>query len=185
MVGNSIDTFLAITEHLKRSNVPFNIGIKDILKRSSERFRSKKNDEVYEVFYTVEVRKKYTEQAEAIVAQYVSEDVNHWYKISKKKSRKLESKDSRALYLNTFLSFINCKAVAILTIEEGGSNGANIVSYIACAVLLMTGVFITAKYYIEMQKESGIWKLLDKVLMILGIYMIFYAAYSFISVLRT
>lgn len=176
MVGNSIDTFLAITEHLERSNVPFNIGIKDILMRSSERFRSRKNDEVCKVFYIVEVRKKYTEQAEAIVAHYVSEDVDHCYKISKKKSRKLESKDRREIYLNSFLSFINCKAVAILTIEEGRSGGADIVSYIACAVLLMTGVFITAKCYIEMQKESGIWRLLDMMLIIVGIYMIFYAS---------
>ena len=180
MIGHSSDTFQAIIEHLKRSNIPFDIGIKDVLKSSSERFRSKKNDEVYVVFYTVEVRKKYTEQVEAIVAQYVSEDVKHLYKMSKKKSRNLELKEEKALY--SFMSIINC--IAILAINEARNHNVDIVSYIACAVVLMSGVFVTAKYYIEVQKESGILRLLNMILMIIGIGMMFYSVSSFISVLR-
>ncbi|MFJ7953419.1 hypothetical protein ACIQZG_18095 [Lysinibacillus sp. NPDC096418] len=179
MVGHSVDTLLGITEHLKNSNVPFDIGIKNILKSSSERFRSKNNDEVYEVFYTVKVSKKYMEQVEAIVTQYVTEDVKHLYKVSKKKSRKLEKKESRPY---SIFSFIN--VIAMVAINEGKSGGPVIVSYIACAVLLMSGIFMAAKYYIEMQGESGILRLLSNMLIIAGIGMMFYTVSSFISVLR-
>ncbi|MBK5483190.1 hypothetical protein JFV29_15105 [Peribacillus sp. TH16] len=180
LIGHSEDAVLSIIEHLVKNNVPFEIGIKDILKRSSERFRSKKNDEVYEAFYTVEVRKKYAEQVEAIVAQYVSrEDVKHWYKVAKKKSRKLQLKE-KALYL--FVFFINC--IAILAIDIGKMDGADIVSYIACAVLLMSGVFVTTKYYKEMQKETGDLRENNMMLMFIGIGVIFYAVSSFSSLLQ-
>lgn len=179
MVGYSVDTLLEITEHLESSNVPFNIGIKDILTNSSERFRSKKNNEICEVFYTVKVSRGYMEQAVAIVAQYVSEDVNQLYKMTKKKSRQLEKKESRPYTIFSFIIFI-----AIGAIHQGKSGGSEIVSYIACAALSMSGVFMTAKYYVEMQEESGILRLLSKFLMIIGIGMIFYAVYSFISILR-
>ncbi|MEB2298798.1 hypothetical protein LAV72_04050 [Lysinibacillus xylanilyticus] len=179
MVGHSVDTLLEITEHLKSCNIPFDIGIKDILKSSSERFRSKKNDEVYNVFYTVKVRREYMEQVEAIVAQYVSEDVKHLYKMSKKKSRKLEEKENLPYTFFAVIIFI-----ALEVIHAGKSGGSEIISYIGCAVLSMAGVFTTAKYYIEMQEESGISRLLSKMLIIIGIGMIFYAVYSFLSVFR-
>ncbi|MGE7949861.1 hypothetical protein [Lysinibacillus sp. NPDC093688] len=180
MVGHSVDTLREITEHLKSSNVPFDIEIKDILKSSSERFRSKKNDEVYKVFYIVKVSREYMEQVEAIVAQYVSEDMEHLYKMSKKKSGKLEKKEYRTY---SFISSIN--AIAIFALYEGKSGGADIVSYIACVLLSVSGVFMTAKHYIEMQKESGILRLLSKMAMIIDIGVIFYAVSSFISVLRS
>lgn len=72
LVEHSKDAIPAIIEHLTRSSIPFELGIKDILRQSSGRFRSKKNDEVYIVFYTVEVRKKYAEQVKAIVEQYIA-----------------------------------------------------------------------------------------------------------------
>ncbi|KOS68316.1 hypothetical protein AEA09_06935 [Lysinibacillus contaminans] len=180
VIGRSEDIVLPIIEHLKKSNIPFEIGIKDILKHSSERFRSKKNDEIYEAFYTVEVLKKYTEQVEAIIAQYVSpEDMKRWYKLAKKKSRKLELKETK---LFSFVSFLNCIALKFISI--GKIDGADIFSYIACAVLLTSGVFMITKFYKEMQKESGILRQINTLLLIIGIWVIFYAASSFLYLLR-
>lgn len=111
IVGHSVGTLLEITKHLESSNIPFDIGIKDILTISSERFRSKKNNEVCEVFYTVKVSRGYMEQAEAIVAQYVSEDVNHLNKMTKKKSRQLEKKESRPYSIFSFIITIAMMAL--------------------------------------------------------------------------
>ena len=172
LIGYAEDTVLPIIEHLEKNNVPFEVGIKGIFKRS--------NDEFYEEFYTVEVRQKYAEQAEAIVSQYVSQkDLKHWYKAAKKKSRKLERK-KKALYL--FAAFIYF--IAVGAIEMGKSFGANIVPSIGCAVVLIGGVFMTTKYYKEMKQESGDLRESNLMLMSFGIGMIFYAVTSFISVLR-
>ncbi|MFJ6209465.1 hypothetical protein [Lysinibacillus sp. NPDC092081] len=185
LVGHSEDTVVAIIEHLERSNVPFEVGIKDIFKRSSERFSSENNDEEYEAFYTVEVRKKYAEQVEAIVAQYVSqEDVKHWYKVSKKQNRKLEWKE-KALFI--FMSFIYF--IAILAIETGKEFGKDVdivlyIAYIACALFLMSGVFITIKYYKEMQKQTGDLRWTSKMFVIVGICLIFKAIFAFANLLR-
>ncbi|MEB2281517.1 hypothetical protein LAV73_16160 [Lysinibacillus xylanilyticus] len=81
----------------------------------------------------VKAQKNVPKQVEAIVVQYVSqEDLKHWYKVRKKKSRKLERKE-KALYL--FAAFIYFIVVAA------------IVASIGCAVLLMGGVFMTTKFY--------------------------------------
>lgn len=179
LIGNSEDAVQAIFEHLKKSNLPFEIGIKDILKRSSERFRSRKNDEVYEVFYTIEVRKKYAEQVEAIVGQYVSqEDMKNWYKEAKKKSRKSEQKENALSFFVYFIYFL-----PILLIDMGKSEGAKIAFYIACAVFLMYGVFRTIKYFKEMKKEQGISRILNMILMFLAIAMILFAIASFSGLL--
>ncbi|MFJ3387052.1 hypothetical protein [Lysinibacillus sp. NPDC086135] len=171
LVGHSEDAILAIIEQLEKSNIPFKIGIKDILKRSSEE---------YEGFYMVKVQKKCAKQVEAIVAQYVSqEDLKNWYKVEKKKSRKLERKE-KALYL--FVAFIYF--IAVVAIEMGMSLGLEIVPSIGCAVLLMGGMFMTIKFYKEMKKESGDSRETYKWLMIVGIAWIFYAVASFISVFR-
>ncbi|MGE7947356.1 hypothetical protein [Lysinibacillus sp. NPDC093688] len=171
LIGHSVDTVLAIGQHIEKSNIPFEIGIKGILKRSSE---------VYENFYTVKVQKKYAKQVETIVAQYVSqEDLQRSYKVEKKKSRKLKRKE-RAPYL--FAAFIYLNAVGALDTSKG--TGAYNVSFIVCAVLLMCGLFMATKYYKEMKKESGDLRENNKTLMIFGILMIFYAVFSFISVLR-
>lgn len=166
------DTVQTTIKHLEKSNVPFELGIEAILKPL--------NNDFYELFYTVEVRKEYAEQAETIVAQYVlQEDLKHRYKAAKKKSRKLERK-KKALYLfAAFISFIVLGAI-----EMGKSLGADIVPSIGCALVLMGGVFMTTKYYKEMKKESGDLRENNKMLMIFGIGMIFYAVTSFISVLR-
>ncbi|MGE8033608.1 hypothetical protein [Lysinibacillus sp. NPDC093692] len=180
LVGHSGDNVQAIFKHIKSSNIPFEIGIKDILKQSSNRFRSKKNDEVYIVFYIIKVRKKYAEQVEAIVGEYVSlENVNHDYKVSKKKSRKLESNEKPSF---SFLTLIN--SLALLTNAIGKNNGTNIVSYISCALLMMTGVFMAAKYYEEMQKESGNLRKITMLGVFIGIGVIVYAVSSFSSLLR-
>ncbi|MGE8036988.1 hypothetical protein [Lysinibacillus sp. NPDC093692] len=171
LIGHSEDTVLAIIEHIEKSNIPFEIGFKDILKRSSKE---------YEAFYTVNVQKQYAKQIEAIVAQYVSqEDLKHLYKVEKKKSRKLERKE-KALYL--FAAFIYFIAVA--AIEMGKSVGLDIVPSIGCAVLLMGGTFMTIKFYKAMKKESGDLRKINKKLMFFGIGIIIYAVSSFISVLR-
>lgn len=181
LIGTSVDIVKAIIEHLEESNIPFEIGFKDILKRSSERFRSKKNDEVYELVYTIEVRKKYAKQVEAIVSQYVSqEDVKQSYKVAKKKSRKLEKKEN-ALFL--FKSFIFI--ILIQVIETGKNFGADIISYIACALLLMLGVFMTIKYFKEMKKEQHVLRKINMILMFLGIYLMFYTVASFLRLLLT
>lgn len=44
LIGHSEDTLLAIIEHIEKSNIPCEIGIKGIFERSSE---------VYDAFYTV------------------------------------------------------------------------------------------------------------------------------------
>ncbi|MGE7949890.1 hypothetical protein [Lysinibacillus sp. NPDC093688] len=165
------DTVQTILEYLEKSNVPLEVDIEAFLKPSSE---------VYELFYTVKVQKKYAKQAEAFVTQYVSqEDLMHRYKVANKKSRKLERKE-KALYL--FVAFIYFIAVA--AIEMGKSLGLEIVPSIGCAVLLMGGMFMTIKFYKEMKKESGDSRETYKWLMIVGIAWIFYAVASFISVFR-
>ncbi|MBG9455400.1 hypothetical protein ABE61_15305 [Lysinibacillus sphaericus] len=171
LVGHSEDAILAIIEQLEKSNIPFEIGIKDILKRSSEE---------YEGFYKIKVQKKCAKQVESIVAQYVSqEDLKHWYKVAKKKSRKLERKEKALYLLVAFIYFI-----AVAAIEMGKSLGLEIVPSIGCAVLLMGGMFMTIKFYKEMKKESGDLRETYKGSMIVGIALIFYAVTSFISVFR-
>lgn len=98
--------------------------------------------------------------------------------MAKKKSRNLEKKE-HALY--SFVIFIHC--ITIQAIETGKSVGANIVSYIACAVLLC-GVYMTTKYYKELKKESSDLKVSNRLLMFLGITVIFYAVASFLVLLR-
>ncbi|MEY9971761.1 hypothetical protein ABH966_002134 [Lysinibacillus sp. RC46] len=170
LIGYSEDAVLAIIEHLEKSSIPFEIGIKDILKRSSEE---------YEGFYMVKVQKKCSKQVEAIVAQYVSQEgLKHRYKVKKKKSRKLERKE-KALYL--FAAFIYFLAASV--IEMGKALEADIVSSIGCAALLMGGVFMATKFYKEMKKEPGDLREINKLTMIFGISMIFYAVSSFIFVL--
>ncbi|MFT9819207.1 hypothetical protein [Lysinibacillus sp. NPDC056185] len=180
LVGHSEDAFPAIIEHLKRSSVPFELGIKDILRQSSGRFRSKKNDEVYIAFYTVKVRKKYEEQVKAIVEQYMSqEDVKQWYKVSKKNTRKLEKKE-----ISSFSVVSGINYIAMTIIHQGKIDGGGIVSYIACAVIMMTGAFLTISNYKEMQKESSYLRLIDMGLAIIGIGVMIYAVSSFLSLLR-
>ena len=167
LVGHSEDTVETIIKHLEKSNIPFKLEIKDILKRSAEE---------YEAFYMIKVQKKWAKQADSIVKQYVSQkDLKHWYKGAKKKSRKLEKKEN-ALYL--FVAFIYFIAVAAIEI------GTGIVSSIGCGVLLLIGVFMTIKFFKEMKKESGILRENYKLFMIYGVMMIFNAAISFISVFR-
>ncbi|MFJ8088425.1 hypothetical protein ACIQ7N_09505 [Lysinibacillus sp. NPDC095746] len=169
LIGHSEDTVLAIIEHLEKSNIPFEIEIKGVLKRSSEE---------YEGFYMVKVQKKCAKQVEAIVAQYVSqEDLKHWYKVEKKKSRKLERKE-KAFYL--FAAFIYF--IAVVAIEMGKAVEVDIVSYFGCVVLLLGGVFMTTYFYKEMKKESGDLREINKQSMIFPIGIIFYAVSSFISV---
>ncbi len=98
--------------------------------------------------------------------------------MAKKKSRNLEKKE-HALY--SFVIFIHC--ITIQAIETGKSVGANIVSYIACAVLLC-GVYMKTKYYKELKKESSDLKVSNRLLMFLGITVIFYAVASFLVLLR-
>ena len=43
LMGHEEDTLLAMIEHIEKSNVPFEIGIKGILKRP--------NDDLYDAFY--------------------------------------------------------------------------------------------------------------------------------------
>ncbi|KOS68340.1 hypothetical protein AEA09_07070 [Lysinibacillus contaminans] len=161
-----------LSEHLEKSSIPFEVDIEAILKPS--------NDDFYKLFYTVEVRKKHAEQAESIITQYVSqEDLNHWYKVAKKKSRKLERKE-KAFYL--FAAFIYF--IAVGAIEMGKSFGTDIVPSIGCAVVLIGGVFMTKKHYKEMKQESGDLRENNMMLMSFGIGMIFYAFTSFVSVLR-
>ena len=152
-----------------------------MLKQSSERFRSKENNEVYELFYTVEVRKKYAEQVEAIISQYLSkQDVKQSYKLAKKKSRKLDRKENALNFLGGLILFI-----ALEAIEIGKSEGADIVSYIACMVLLLYGIFITKKYYIELRKEKESRVLKNdylRLLMFIGIGIIVYAIVSFLAI---
>ena len=163
LIGHSEDTLLAIIEHIEKNNIPCEIGIKDIFERSSE---------VYDAFYTVKVQKKYAKQVEAIVSQYVSqEELKHWYKVEKKKSRKLERKE-RALYLFVFFIYVN----AVGAFQTSKGLGAYNVSFIVCAVVLMVGVFMMIKYYKAMKRERDH--------LIFGIVLILYAVYSFISVLR-
>ena len=171
LVGHSEDVVVAIMEHLEKSNIPFEFGIKDILKLSYEE---------YEGLFMIKVQKKCAKQVDAIVAQYVSkEEIKHWYKVAKKKSRKLERKE-KALYL--FVAFIFF--IVVMAIEMGKTVGANIVSTIGCALVLMGSVFITTKFYKEMKKESGFLRENNKMIMIYGITMIFYAVSSFISLFR-
>lgn len=169
LIGHSEDTVLAISEHLEKSNIPFEIGIKDVLKRSSEE---------YEGFYMIKVQKKCAKQVEAIVAQYVSqEELKHWYKVEKKKSRKLERKEKA---LTLFAIFIY--TVAVVAIEMGKAIDMDNVPSIGCGVLLMGGVLMTAKFYKAMKKESGDLREINKQSMIFPIGIIFYAVTSFISV---
>jgi len=170
LIGHSEDIVSAIIEHLEKNNIPFKIGVKDILKRSSEE---------YEGFYMVKVQKKCAKQVEALVAQYVSqEDLKHWYKVEKKKSRKLERKE-KALYLFSALIY----SIAVVTIEMGKAVESDIVSSIGCGGLLLGGVLMATKFYKEMKKESGDLREINKLSMIFPIGIIFYAVASFISVL--
>ena len=180
LVGYSEDTVQAIIEHLDRKSISFELDIKDILRQPSERLRSKKNNEVYIVFYAVKVRKEYAGQVEAIVEQYVSqEDMKQWYRVSKKKDRKLAKKETS---LFSVVSFINYIAMRI--IEQSKIDGGGILSYMACVVIMLTGVFLTSKCYQEMQKESGHLRLISMGLAIIGIGVIIYAVFSFLSLLR-
>ena len=169
LVGHSENVVEEIIEHLEKSNIPFELKIKDILKQSSEE---------YEALFMVKVQRKFAKQVEAIVAQYVSqEDLKHWYKVAKRKSRKLERK-KRVLYL--FLAFIYI--LALMIIEMGKAEGANIVSAIICAVILVGSIYITVKYFRSMKKESGVLRESNLVIMFLGISMIMYSVTSLISV---
>ncbi len=181
LIGNSEDTVVAIIEHLEKSNVPFEIGIKDIVKQSSGRFRSKENNEVYEFFYTIEVRKKYAEQVEAIISQYLTkQDAKQSYKLAKKKNRKLDRKENVLNFLGGLILFISLEAIKI-----GKSEGADIVTYIACLVLLMYGLFMVKKYYIEFlnEKESLVLKIMTMLLMFIGIGIIIYGIVSLLALL--
>ncbi|MFJ8101524.1 hypothetical protein [Lysinibacillus sp. NPDC096212] len=154
------DTVQTIIEYLEKSNVPFEAGIKAVLKPSSE---------VYELFYTVKVQKKYAKQVEAFVTQYVSqEDLMHRYKVANKKSRKLDRKE-RAPYLLAAFIYFN----AVAAFQTSKDLGAYNVSFIVGAFLLMCGVFMTTKYYKAMKKESGDLRENNKTLMMIGIGMIF------------
>jgi len=154
------DTVQTILEYLEKSNVPLEVDIEAFLKPSSE---------VYELFYTVKVQKKYSKQAEAFVTQYVSqEDLMHRYKVANKKSRKLDRKE-RAPYLLTLFIYFN----AIAAFQMSKDLGAYNVSFIVGAFILICGVFMTTKYYKAMQKESGDLRENNKTLMIIGIGMIF------------
>lgn len=167
LVGHSEDEVETIIEHLEKSNIPFKLEIKDILKLSADE---------YEAFYMIKVQKRWAKQVNAIVAQYVSQkELKHWYKVEKKKSRKLERKEN-ALYL--FVAFIYFIAVATIEI------GTGIFSAIGCGVLLLIGVFMMIKFFKEMKKESGVLRENYKLFMIYGVMMIFNAAISFISVFR-
>ncbi|TQR28370.1 hypothetical protein C7Y47_22280 [Lysinibacillus sphaericus] len=123
----------------------------------------------------VKVQKKCAKQVEAVVAQYVSqEDLKNWYKVEKKKSRKLERKE-KALYLFAACIYF----IAVAAIEMGKAVGADIVASIGC-VLLMGGVFMTTKFFKEMKKESGDLREINKLSLSFGIGII---VSSFISVL--
>lgn len=182
LIGNSDDTVVAIIDHLEKSNVPFEIGINDILKQSSGRFRSKENDEVYELFYTVEVQKEYVEQVEHIINQYMNlQDIKQDFKSAKKINRKLERKET------IFSIFVGILFVITLQlIEIGKSEGANIVSYSACLLLLIYGMFITIKHSIELRRESEsrVSKSIIKTFIYWGIGVMVYAVVSIISILR-
>ena len=171
LVGHSEDAILAITEHLEKSNIPFELGIKDVLKRSSEE---------YEAFYRIKVQKECAKQADAIVSQYVSQkDLKNWYKVAKKKSRKLESKENALFWFVVFIYFL-----AVAAIEIGKVEGAVIPPSIGGAVLLIGGIFMVVKFYKKMKKESGILRESNKSMMIVGITVIIYAVASFIYVFR-
>ncbi|OXS72179.1 hypothetical protein B1B04_16850 [Lysinibacillus sp. KCTC 33748] len=153
------DTVQTILEYLEKSNVPLEVDIETFLKPSSE---------VYELFYTVKVQKKYAKQAEAFVTQYVpQEDLIHRYKVAKKKSRKLLRKE-RAPYLLAAFIYFN----AVAAFQTSKDLGAYNVSSIVGAFLLMCGVFMTTKYYKAMKKESGDLRENNKTLMMIGIGMI-------------
>ncbi|MGE7689451.1 hypothetical protein ACQKMI_09580 [Lysinibacillus sp. NPDC097214] len=104
--------------------------------------------------------------------------MKHWYKVEKKKSRKLERKE-KALYL--FAAFIY--SIVVVSIEMGKAVELDIVSSIGCGVLLIGGVLMTTKFYKGMKKESGDLREINKLPMIFPIGIIFYAVASFISVL--
>ena len=72
----------------------------------------------------------------------------------------------------------------MLIIHQGKIDGGGIVSYIACAVIMMPGAFLTTKNYKEMQKESSYLRLIDMGLVIIGIGVMIYAVSSFFTLLR-
>ncbi|MFJ7737640.1 hypothetical protein ACIQ2D_15100 [Lysinibacillus sp. NPDC097287] len=172
LMGHEEDTLLAIIEHMEKSNVPFEIGIKGTLKRP--------NDDLYDAFYWVKARKKHAEQVEAIVAQYVSqEDLKQWYKVAKKQSRQLEKKER---IRNSLVYFLY--AIAIVAIEMGKSVGADIVAYMGCVMLLIGGALVTLKYAKKMKKETGDLKTTNRSIMFFGIGIIVYAVTSIATLLR-
>ena len=90
----------------------------------------------------------------------------------KKKSRKLERKE-KALFIFGFIIYI----IAILAIETAKdpdlvTDKVLYIAYIACASFLMSGLFITIKYYKK------------KMLVILGISLILKAVLAFSNLLR-
>ncbi|MEB2302117.1 hypothetical protein LAV72_21145 [Lysinibacillus xylanilyticus] len=97
----------------------------------------------------------------------------------KKKRRKVEKKE-KILYI--LAAFIYC--IAGLAIEIGKVEGADIVSYIACAVLFIGGVLMMARGYKGFKKGSYELREFNRMLMFLGIGVIFYAATSFSHLLQ-
>jgi len=105
--------------------------------------------------------------------------VKQWYKVSKKNARKLERKEMSSFSVVSGINYI-----AMTIIHQGKIDGGGIVSYIACAVIKMTGAFLTTSNYKEMQKESSYLRLIDMGLAIIGIGVMIYAVSSFLSLLR-
>lgn len=63
------------------------------------------------MFYAVKFRKEYAGQVEAIVEKYVSqEDVKQWYRVSKKKDRKLEKKETLLFSVVSFINYTACES---------------------------------------------------------------------------
>lgn len=171
-VGSSEETVIKLIEQLDKNNIPYEIAMKDIFRQSAE---------MYEAFYMLKVRIKYVEQVKAIVAQYVSqEQLNHEYKVKKKRSRKLEKKE-KALHIFISVMYV----IAIMAIEIGKNIGANIVSYISATVLLLCGLLLTIHYYKKMQKEPDDLKQTKQSLMFISFGMFFYAATAIVSLLRS
>jgi len=171
-VGSSEEKITIIVDHIEKNNIPYEIAIKDIFKQSAE---------MYEAFYMLKVRKKYAEQVEVIVAQYVSlEQLKQEYKVKKDKSRKLEKKE-KVLHFFIYVMYL----FAIMAIEIGKNIGANIVPYICASVLLLCGLLLTIRYYKEMQKAKDELRQTKQSLMFISFGMFFYAVTSIVSLLRS
>lgn len=158
----SEEIFETVIIDLNNNNIPYKFSFVDV-----------------DPFINIKVRKKFFEQAKAIIYQHIcEEEVQQQYQLAKKEKKKHNRKESLKYTVKALILFIITTA---LTFSK--SEGIEIVAYFAFSALFLYAFYLIKKQIKELKEEEFLSFRIINLLFIFGyIGVMVYAVISILTI---